>query len=529
MSLSGWNSNNKLKLTIDSSKVNEDLTNFPVLITLSSGTGITNFDTTAVFDELSTVSGTKKIAITTTISGVETELYTEIERWDWANEQAWLWTKVSTISSGTDTNLYLYYDENHADNTNYIGDTGDTPAKNVWDDNFVGVWHMAQDPNGDSVNAIKDSTSNINHGTPAGAMTSDDLVDGKIGKAIDLDTNDYINIPHHASFNITDEITIEIQANVGTITPGNNPAFIAKAHDTSWDCVLRSGLPGSLGFYIGNSLRATTENNAITQDTWHYIIFSYDKNAGGSEEIKIYVDTQVKGTGDYDGNIGTDGDAITIAKYLAQYLDAIIDETRISKTARSAAWRESTYYSNLNNFITFSEYEAEITFVFTNPSPVHLSTVYGNSQTLQLTVTVSGEDPNYTYDATFYDATTSGIIGSTVSGTNSGQSVSTNWFTVDSGDYGWYLYVTSSGENDTSSTYEFTKRYKCAGYVEIDASGIPVRLYLRSDGELIGFTTSAGISGTFEVDTLYNENHYAIAIHPTDSGTNALIYDWITP
>ena len=182
--------------------------------------------------------------------------------------------------------------------------------------------------------------------------------------------------------------------------------------------------------------------------------------------------------------------------------------------------------------IVIIRYEVGIVFTFTSPSPIHLSTVYGNSQTLELTVTVSGEEPSYIYDATFYDATTSGIIGSTVSGTSSGESVSINWSTVNSGDYSWYLYATSSGKNDTSSTYEFTKKYKCAGYVEIDGtrtSGIPVRLYLRSGGELIGFTTSAGISGTFEIDTLYNENHYAIAIHPTDSGTNALIYDWITP
>lgn len=172
-----------------------------------------------------------------------------------------------------------------------------------------------------------------------------------------------------------------------------------------------------------------------------------------------------------------------------------------------------------------------VTFTFTNPSPAHQSTVYGNSQTLQLTVTVSGEDSPYTYDATFYNATTSGVI-STVSGINSGQSVSTNWSTVDSGDYGWYLTATSSGYNDTSSTYEFIKKYKCEGYVEIDgtrASGVPVRLYRRNTGELIGYTTSAGISGTFEIETIYNENHYAVAVHPTDSGTNALIYDWINP
>jgi len=52
MALAGWNSQQKLKLTLDSSKIEGDLTDFPVNITLSSGTGITGFDTTDVFDKL---------------------------------------------------------------------------------------------------------------------------------------------------------------------------------------------------------------------------------------------------------------------------------------------------------------------------------------------------------------------------------------------------------------------------------------------------------------------------------------------
>ena len=178
------------------------------------------------------------------------------------------------------------------------------------------------------------------------------------------------------------------------------------------------------------------------------------------------------------------------------------------------------------------------TFTFSSPSPIHLSTVYGDSQTLQLTVTISGEEPSYIYDAIFYDATTSGIIGPTVSGTISGQPVSTSFDTVDGGDYSWYLTASISGVEDTSSTYEFTNCFLCAGTVkegETALSGIPVRLYRRDTGELVGYTTSAGISGTFEIDTIYNEYHYAVAIYAnTVSGiditeTNALIYDWITP
>jgi len=179
-----------------------------------------------------------------------------------------------------------------------------------------------------------------------------------------------------------------------------------------------------------------------------------------------------------------------------------------------------------------------VTFGFTNPIPAHLSTVYGTSHTLQLTVTCSGEDPSYIYDAKFYDAFDDSQIGSTVSGMNSEQSVSTTMQTPSGINYNWYLWATSSGESDTSSTYTFTNKFLCVGTVkegETPLAGIPVRLYKRDTGELVGVTTSTGVSGTFEIVTDYNEYHYAIALYAsTVSGvditeTNALIYDHLKP
>ena len=51
MSLSGWDSTKKLKLTIDSSVVDSTLSNFPVLVSLSTSSGKTSYDASAVFDE----------------------------------------------------------------------------------------------------------------------------------------------------------------------------------------------------------------------------------------------------------------------------------------------------------------------------------------------------------------------------------------------------------------------------------------------------------------------------------------------
>lgn len=172
--LSGWKK--RIKITVDHTKIDSDLPNFPVLLKVTSS---------AVFTELG--ANSKKIAVTTS-NGV-TQNYVEIENWDNGNTVAWLWTKVPTVVSGIDADIYLYYDNSKADNTDYVGDVGSAPAQDVWDDNFVGVWHMSQDPTG-GAGCIKDSTSNSNDGTPGGSMTSGDLVDGKVGKALDFDGSD---------------------------------------------------------------------------------------------------------------------------------------------------------------------------------------------------------------------------------------------------------------------------------------------------------------------------------------------------
>ena len=74
-----------------------------------------------------------------------------------------LWVKVPSISTTTDTILYLYYDNAHADNTAYVGDTGSSPAQQVWANGFVAVYHFGQQGTGVK-GEIKDSTSHHNDG-----------------------------------------------------------------------------------------------------------------------------------------------------------------------------------------------------------------------------------------------------------------------------------------------------------------------------------------------------------------------------
>jgi len=212
-----------------------------------------------------------------------------------------------------------------------------------------------------------------------------------------------------------------------------------------------------------------------------------------------------------------------------------LDEVRVSKTARSAAWIKASYYSNWDNLMEYGGTAPPfMTFAFTNPVPVDLATEYGYRHLLKITVTSTGNvAPTYVNDISFYNASAV-KIGSTVSGVAQGaQTTSTDYyFTPSASTNQWYAHASSSGFSDTSDLYTFYSKFVCAGYVEVDGtrtSGIPVRLYKRTHGVLVGSGISAGISGTFSIETEDVDHHYAVAIHPTNDNINAQIYDWLIP
>lgn len=141
-------------------------------------------------------------------------------------EDVMIWYPFDTIAA-TNSQFWVYWgntslDEPAADST--------YGSENVWDANYVGVWLMNNDPNGDAANSIKDSTSYDNHGTPAGSMTTADLVDSYYGKGIDFEgTNDYIRIPHNAEMDLVNLLTLETMQTADTDTF----KYIAGIYSTS--------------------------------------------------------------------------------------------------------------------------------------------------------------------------------------------------------------------------------------------------------------------------------------------------------
>jgi len=96
--------------------------------------------------------------------------------------------KVSSVSSSTE--IWADYDGIRSD----YGVTDTYGAQNVWTE-YEAVWHLNEDPGGVSPQML-DATGNGYDLEARGLMTSADLVDDHLGKAIELDgSDDYFSTP----------------------------------------------------------------------------------------------------------------------------------------------------------------------------------------------------------------------------------------------------------------------------------------------------------------------------------------------
>jgi hypothetical protein len=338
LAVSPWLGNwtHRLPYTFNNTLIDGNLTDFPVKIWVSNSSGFSGVDLTPIFTEVG--ANSTKIAVTT--SDATTQCYVEVVSWDTANLTAELYTKVPAVTNTT-TLIYLYYDNLQPANSTYIGVTGSTPAKAVWDANFVAVYHMND---GADTSHINDSTANGFTGTKKGAAEPA-LATGLKGAAQQGDgANDTINYGHNASLDITAALTVE--------------SFIRSASNTSNSGILGKNTAFRMGGFAAGSLKYTwnlkdsagvynygTTVSDLPLNQWHSLIGTYLRN----DYPKIYLNgaldftsatTMTNALISYSAN-----DLITNFAANMNYYPGLIDEIRVSNIARSAAYIKLTNYS----------------------------------------------------------------------------------------------------------------------------------------------------------------------------------------
>ena len=286
----------------------------------------------------------------------------EIERWNESGESL-IWVRVPLINGGSSGDyIRMYYGNSGAPD-------GQNP-ENVWDDNFMAVLHMNQEPDG-STGDITDSArnlvtvpvSNYGHGTSSG-MSSVDRVSGAIGYALNFDGNDDWIDPadndngffHDALFTITFETWV-------------------RCADSSTQTLYDEG--GSTnGFYMGiqsQQIRVVTRDSSNEQEinytypdngAYYYAAGTYDNGT-----LALYVNGNLINsiaTGYAGGEIsthsgmpgfGSSPDSNADGGGSGEHLNGIMDEIRLSDIPRSSDWIMAQYLSMNDSFITFGTEE----------------------------------------------------------------------------------------------------------------------------------------------------------------------------
>ena len=316
------------------------LSNFPVLINLSGDW----LKTTANGGRIYSSNG---YDIVFRGSDGVTPLAHEIEGYDGSATGGTLvaWVRVPELfENNQDTIIYIDY------GSSSVTSTTESPTS-VWDSNYVGVWHLKEDPSG-TAPQMKDSTTPSEDGTSSGSMISGDQVPGFIDGSLNFDgSNDLITTG--AAAGSPSAITVSAWVKHDTL-PNTiqryvtvNSEVAAIRHDGSISV-------GQLHFYIKTSgtLRDLRVNGALAIGAWYYVVGTWDGTTQNLYQNGSLVATQVPG--------GTlNATTTTWISSAAEAMDGLIDEVRISNTARDACWI-GTEYNNQNGPGSFTTVGDEI-------------------------------------------------------------------------------------------------------------------------------------------------------------------------
>jgi len=382
------------QLIFDNSAQAENLTNFPVLVKLTTSR--------VTYGDFGNADGTDLRFVD---SNNTSELKYHIEKWNNTGD-SFIWVKVPQIDGSSNTDfIYMYYGNSGASDVQ--------EETNVWTNNYVMVQHLDESP-ANGVKGHLDSTFNDNDGTPYGF--SGDATTDATGKVDGADTFDealndghYLDCGSSTSLSITDNITLSVWLYpLSATTASDEQYFISKRkmsngphnYQFGYD-YQQAGTYVEFAFYDGSSWFEYTTDTELPLNEWTYVAVTYTSGS----DAKFYFNgssvSAAQTAGSSDPEMPTDNAVpVYIGSYAQGYMytpadyrpfDGTIDEARISDTARSADWIAAQYKSMSDTFITWP---AAVSISITNNvvgfGTVALDTTKDNSGDLPVITVDSG-------------------------------------------------------------------------------------------------------------------------------------------
>lgn len=318
----------KRTITIDHTKVGAaDSTDFPVLI---SGT-YAYLKTTANGGSVEDANGYDVGFFSD--SGLTTRLKHQTERYIATTGEVVYWVKVPTVSASVDTVIYMAYGDPAIT-------TDQSDAANVWDASFQIVQHYRD---GSSL-SLADSTSNARNGTGTNSPTA---ATGLIDGGMNCNSGPYVQTAYDA--NGLSALTVEFWAKTTSNTGQNGYLqWGGSAPTDTGALIIVQNNAGTLQFYVQGGYRETSAT--ITTGVWNH--YAVTKTAG--HLFTFYRDGLALPSTYAGAAVSATFPSVSIGTGYNGQINAVVDELRVSSTARSASWLLAEY----NNAIDPSTFYA---------------------------------------------------------------------------------------------------------------------------------------------------------------------------
>lgn len=377
------------QININSSKVSpitntSTLANFPILVSVtipdlmasSLGGSIENVDS----------SGRPLDLIFSPTAGcTASSTGWEIENYNPATGELEAWVNNGAISPSSGLTFYMCYG-----NSSVTSFQGSSTA--VWDANYQDVYHLKE---ATGTNAA-DSTSNA---TTATQQNSPIQTAGQDGGSLSFNgSNQYLDV---GSKDFGTPLTLEAWVN---LQPGfsNGKAVAGKEGrfrimiDSSGSNTIADFVVGTMNnsWYSAGTTTAGTTN--LQTGTWYQVVGVYD-----GTYVRIYVNGVQEGIGSQaiSGGFYSSANHFTIAGSSAAFLlKSLIDEVRISNTARSADWIATEYdnQSNPSDFLTIGPLQTAGSGGTPSPPQNFTAISAGSTATLSWSAPAANGDSNLT-------------------------------------------------------------------------------------------------------------------------------------
>lgn len=330
------------KITFDNSAQSANLTDFPVLVKLTSSR----------VDYANTQNSGQDIRFTD--SDGTTLLSHEIESWD-ESGNSFVWVKVPQINASSSTDhVYMYYGNSSV--------ADGQAATSVWDSNYKGVWHL----NEASGNAL-DSTSNGNTLTNNATVT---YTEGQIAKSGSFASasSQFLSHVDNDSLSVDGQDFSYVTWVNATTFPNTNNGIANKDDNSNlkreWH-LLYSTFSNRFVLRLQNNATnlitlSADAFGAASTATWYMVAVTYNAT---SRVASISVNGGVQNGGTATGDITASSGAFRIGTSwgASNPWNGKIDETRLSKTVRSASWLAAEYKSGVDTFNSFGSEEPQVT------------------------------------------------------------------------------------------------------------------------------------------------------------------------